>query len=249
MWIESHQELRTHPKVARLASTLGIDRHNTLALLHLFWWWCVDFAPTGDITRFTATEISCGAEWSGDPQTLLDALTETGWIDQTAKRRRVHDWDDFAGKWIRRALAQAKRMREWRNKKSARDAHVMRTKRARLSHVRGDLTVPDLTVPDLTKHDKRVSTPSPSSPTLQAYRGIKGIKTSRRDQSILDRFVERYGESTVIDAIREHEIKIVAAERPLPYLGGILGNGRPVLRKSLTDRAKEIETNLTLRGL
>jgi hypothetical protein len=57
-WIESHQELAHHPKVARLANTLNVHKASALGHLHMFWWWCLSYAEDGDVTDFDAYELA-----------------------------------------------------------------------------------------------------------------------------------------------------------------------------------------------
>jgi hypothetical protein len=50
-WLESHQSLRDHPKARRLARRLdGLPA--SIGHLHALWWWCLDYAPNGDLTRY-----------------------------------------------------------------------------------------------------------------------------------------------------------------------------------------------------
>jgi hypothetical protein len=116
-WIESHQDLAHHPKVARLARALDVSVPAAIGHLHLFWWWCLSYADDGDITEFDAFELAHGAQWRGEPDVFVDAL-EDGWVDGVDGRKEVHDWHEYAGKLVERRRADAERKREARLKKS-----------------------------------------------------------------------------------------------------------------------------------
>ena len=147
-WFPSHQSLARHPKTHRLMARLRTSRHETVGLLNLFWWWCLDYAPDGELTGFTAEEIAIAVEWTGDADALLDALTAAGFIDATDAGLIVHDWDEYGGKILKRKAAHRDRMRESRatyepgtddardDDEAGRDAHVQRTDDARDAHVR-----------------------------------------------------------------------------------------------------------------
>ncbi|MDI3298358.1 MAG: hypothetical protein QJR08_04220 [Bacillota bacterium] len=170
-WIESHQELRKHPKTIKLAKLLGITTAEALGRLHMLWWWAVDYAPDGDLTRFDPVDIAIGMEWEGDPDQLIQALLEcghgdhAGFLERTADGRLlIHDWDDYAGRLIERRAKNAERMRH------KRAAHVDQaeddTGGDRAQDVHGTcaarVRLPNLTKPNLTRPEDL--TPPESSP-------------------------------------------------------------------------------------
>lgn len=114
-WIESHQELAHHPKVARLAHMLDVTVPAALGHLHCLWWWCLSYADDGDLAQFDAFEVAHGAQWDGDPEHFVKCLEECGWLDDGV----VHDWHDYAGKLVERRRADAERKRQARSEKSA----------------------------------------------------------------------------------------------------------------------------------
>jgi hypothetical protein len=96
-WIESHQELRQHWKVQGLALALGVSRATAIGHLHLLWWWAIDYAPNGNLSRFPASIIAQAAEWTGDPGLFADALRANELQDEDGM---IHDWWSYAGKLI-----------------------------------------------------------------------------------------------------------------------------------------------------
>lgn len=111
-WIESHQELRDHPKVRRFARRLGISIPAAIGHLHLLWWWALDYAMDGDLSKYDAADIADAAQWDGDPDEFLAALMEcgvgggAGFVERTeAGELLLHDWWDYAGKLIQQRTA------------------------------------------------------------------------------------------------------------------------------------------------
>ena len=111
-WIESHQALRSHPKTRRLARRCG-GIAAAVGHLHCLWWWCLDYAQDGDLSRFDHEDIAIAAEWPGDPEEFVSILTDCGFLDASGGLV-VHDWYDYAGKLIERRERNAERMRKAR---------------------------------------------------------------------------------------------------------------------------------------
>lgn len=150
-WIESHQELREHPKTKRLCRLLAINRREAVGLLHFLWWWAYDYASDGDLSGFEDDDIADGVDWEGDAGELVRALICAGFIDDD---RRLHDWEDFALRWIERRRANAERMRarrsslEGNDDEKTRAAHVQRTTTARAYATGPNRTKPNRTKPE-----------------------------------------------------------------------------------------------------
>lgn len=144
-WIESHQTLRDHPKTRRLARSVG-SLPAAIGHLHCLWWWCIDYAPDGDLSIFDDADIADAAEWDGDAGQFIEALTDAGFMTPD---RHVHDWYDYAGRLIVRRERNRARMR------AARGDSVQDTCTARAVHVQCtdepvqatcDATQPNLTL-------------------------------------------------------------------------------------------------------
>lgn len=113
-WIESHQELRDHPKTIRLTHLLGVHRMQAIGHLHALWWWCLSYADNGDLARFEYYEIAMAAGWDGDPEAFVKALAEAGWLE--GDLMVVHDWEHYGGKLAERRRADAERKSAARRK-------------------------------------------------------------------------------------------------------------------------------------
>ena len=151
-WLELHIGLRDHPKTARLRRRLGVSLPSVIGYLVLLWAWAIRYAPNGDLSRYDADVIADAAAFEDDPGQFVRALIAAGFLDED---HRIHDWDAYAGRLLDRREANARRMREARERSrsahtgdepdSARPAHATG---ARAAHVQG---LPDLTGPDLNQ--------------------------------------------------------------------------------------------------
>jgi hypothetical protein len=167
-WLESHQELRDHPKTARLRRRLGVNLPQAIGHLHLLWWWALDYADDGDLSAFDPDVIADAGGWEGEAGLFVRALTAAGFLDEDL---RIHDWDDYAGRLVDRRAANAQRMREAREARRRRLLTVgpddVSTEQAgRVVHTddtiagRGglpDTTGPNNTQPDRTGHSQTLS--------------------------------------------------------------------------------------------
>jgi len=98
-----------HPKVAALASALGLSRPAVLGTLELLWHFTARFCPQGDIGKWADDAIEKACDWTGEPGQLVLELVKTGWIDTHKKFRLVvHDWHDHADPTVRKYLTRSK---------------------------------------------------------------------------------------------------------------------------------------------
>jgi hypothetical protein len=105
VWLQSHQELRSHPKTVKAARMLGVSLPTMVGHLHLLWWWALDHAPDGDLSKFDAEDIVMGAQFDGPGTAFVKALQACG-----PKGRHgfltddylLHDWNEYGGKYQRR---------------------------------------------------------------------------------------------------------------------------------------------------
>jgi len=120
-WLKSDQTLARHPKTIRAARLLGISVPTIIGHLHLLWWWCLDYAETGELDGLDAEGIARTAMWEGDPEAFVEALVNAGPGDRPGFLEHsenghlvVHDWDDYAGQLVRRREHNRKYMKEQR---------------------------------------------------------------------------------------------------------------------------------------
>lgn len=162
-WIESHQELATSPKAKALARRLGIGMPQAVGHLHFLWWWAVDHASDGDLSKYDCEIIADAAGWDGDPEAFIAAMCPGtklgGFIDKDDfGNYSLHDWYEYAGRLIEHRQDNVARTQAWRAKKQVRPQAppVMHNEPITNAHVTDTLcvgygaTVPNLTVPNLT---------------------------------------------------------------------------------------------------
>lgn len=124
-WLKSYPTLRDHPKTRKLARRVG-GLPVAIGTLHCLWWWCMDYAPDGDLTKHDHEDIAVACGWEGDSEEIIRHLVECGFLDN-GNNLRVHDWAEWGGKWVTQQVAAAERSAEYYAKKKAADAGTMRS--------------------------------------------------------------------------------------------------------------------------
>ena len=114
-WIKSEQALGQHPKLKLLANELKISIPQAVGHLHLLWWWAVDYAENGDITRYKEF-VPFSAQWEGEPIDFTNALIKHGWIDDIEGKLYIHDWVEYTGALIEIRQKDAERKRQSRQR-------------------------------------------------------------------------------------------------------------------------------------
>lgn len=174
-WIESHQDLRDHPKTVRFRRRLGVPLPTAIGHLHMLWWWALSYADDGDLSQHEDDVIAEACGFEGDASAFVEALVYAGFLDED---RRVHDWDDYAGRLVEKREANAQRMRQARAARRARISgeraeNVQRTSDERAPDVRG---LPDRTQPDRTQPDR---TPTPQPPPATQREGESALPRAK----------------------------------------------------------------------
>lgn len=143
-WLKSHQELSNHPKMKKLARVLGINKVQAIGHLHMLWWWALDFAKDGDLSKYDHFDIADAAEWEADQDIFVNALLESGFLERGSVNKKtcsdenklnekacsdenklsskrgtlyIHDWDEYGGKLIANTQKDTERKRKQRETK------------------------------------------------------------------------------------------------------------------------------------
>jgi hypothetical protein len=90
-----------------------------MGILISLWLWAIDNAPDGKLEDISPRIIARAAQWSGDPELLIEVLKASEWLDecQTEDTLEIHDWDDYAGKLIEQRISERERSRKRRAEK------------------------------------------------------------------------------------------------------------------------------------
>jgi hypothetical protein len=71
----------------------------------MMWHFTAQYAPQGDIGRFTDEQIAEATGWPDEPAHLIAAMVRCGWLDEHPDHRLVvHDWHDHADYAVSRRL-------------------------------------------------------------------------------------------------------------------------------------------------
>jgi hypothetical protein len=122
MWTRVDVGLRDHRKVRKLARQLEIDQAHALGLVVNFWLFALNNWGHGFLD-YDIDEIAHACVWKGDPEPLTDALIDCGFIDLLDNKTnalRIHDWDNYGGKYIKQVERNRDRAAAWREEKKER---------------------------------------------------------------------------------------------------------------------------------
>lgn len=78
----------------------------TAGLLELLWATTAESCKRGNIGRFSNEDIAMAVEFDGDADKFVEALVETGWLDEDDEFRLVvHDWAEHCPNYIKGNIA------------------------------------------------------------------------------------------------------------------------------------------------
>ncbi len=100
-WIACDVTLTREPKTLLLAKAMGWSRKETVGNLLMLWSWCLDFAPDGDLSKFSHDLIAEGLDLPPvDGDRLVEALVKSGWLDEEPYLR-MHEWWSLVGMFLK----------------------------------------------------------------------------------------------------------------------------------------------------
>jgi len=117
MWIESHQSLRNHPKIKKAARLADINEFEMIGRIHCLWWWALDYAPDGEVTKYSSDDIESAVDWNGTPGSFYNALLQCGFnghcglLEDIDGSIFIHDWQEYGGRLLERREINKERMR------------------------------------------------------------------------------------------------------------------------------------------
>lgn len=89
----------THPKTLDLKDRLSTSLPVAVGVLEMLWHMTAQYAPAGDIGRFSNSAIARAVGWDepNDADALIKRLVEARFLDESKEHRLiVHDWPDHA---------------------------------------------------------------------------------------------------------------------------------------------------------
>jgi len=70
----------------------------------MLWHFAAHYAKRGNVGRHPDAAIARAIGWDQDPEVLIEALVESGWLDRCpCHRLRVHDWPEHADQGVERS--------------------------------------------------------------------------------------------------------------------------------------------------
>ncbi len=90
-----------HIKFESLLCQLNLKRWQAVGLLESIWLFAQHHAQDGDLSRFPSPVICSWIGWSDGPETLIDALVSSGWLDRNGEKLSIHDWKDHCPNWLK----------------------------------------------------------------------------------------------------------------------------------------------------
>ena len=125
-WIQVYSNLPTHPKVGRLVDALDLrssvvePEAVAVGILICLWSWACQNAHDGNLSKCSARAIARAARWKKNPDDLVSALKDCGFIDEDMQ---LHNWELYAELYINREDYRReqtrKRVAEYRARKRA----------------------------------------------------------------------------------------------------------------------------------
>lgn len=102
------QDALEHPKTLELADKLGVELPTAVGYLEFLWAFVGKLTPTGAVGKYSNAVIADKARWRGKPAVFVQALIDTGFLDEdTEHRLLVHDWSEHCPNWVRAKLKKA----------------------------------------------------------------------------------------------------------------------------------------------
>ena len=87
----------SHPKMKRLAKILKLRLFGAVGIFEMLLHFTAEYAPAGDIGKFSDDEIAGTCDWFRDSSELVAALVQVGCVDtHPTCRLIVHDWSEHA---------------------------------------------------------------------------------------------------------------------------------------------------------
>jgi len=115
-WIELHDTVFGHRKTRKMARLLDMACVPLSGHLSAIWCWALDKTTDGRIAEHSIADMEEAAEWDGEPGAFIAAMVASGYMDEENGFLILHDWTDYAGRYIEKKTGNAERQRRWRER-------------------------------------------------------------------------------------------------------------------------------------
>lgn len=163
-WIQVYTNLPSHRKTCRLRDALALkSNYEAVGLLICFWSWAAVNAVGGNLSGYSARDISDAAGYKKSPDKFLNALVASGFVDKTEDGFAIHDWEEHAALLMDSNEQQKKntrdRVRRYRERRKGNVESVGNGACNVTSNASNAPTLPNLTLPNqtITKADAFVT--------------------------------------------------------------------------------------------
>lgn len=197
-WQKSDPHLREHPAFRDFCALLDCPPVVAHGLLAGLWAFAFKFAQDGDITRFSARQIATATGWEGNPDKLLEALEEAGFVEQTNRTNRtksLHDWYEWGGALFAERTYHSRR--RW-NQRHAKDVDMQEevsqrvaATNTRVTQCRSDTVRQSATVAPEERREEEIKPLKPLT-LLPSPRGDGGRETKHRQKQFDEVFWPDY---------------------------------------------------------
>lgn len=160
-WIAVHEQV-DGAKLRQLKKAIGCSKLEALGILVKLWLWGLDNADRDGELK-SADRVDIAEVFAFDlskkitPDTVVDALIKTGWIDVDGDRLFLHDWTDWQDQWYKaldkREKDKMRKRTEAEKKRAEKQEKIFDNSKEEQATIRGNST-------------ENLSQPSPSPSPL-----------------------------------------------------------------------------------
>lgn len=98
----------SHPKMTRFMHRLKLRRWGAVGLIESLLHFTQQFAPNGDLTKYSPEELAEALGWAREPELLFEALVHCKWLDLKDGKTLVHDWSQHCDRYVHNKMARAR---------------------------------------------------------------------------------------------------------------------------------------------
>lgn len=205
-WISVHEQVMGG-KLRNLAKEIGCSQNEALGLLIRLWLWGISNASkegyiVGAEKADVADVLNIGIDKRYDPETVVEAMVETGWID-IEDGLYIHDWEEWQEQWYKAVGLREKdaaRKREERKKSRTHtepDRQAMRRTEPETSIVPAGREAPE--------HKQEKATPE-RTPAFEEFWSVYPRKEGKGEayKKYQARLKDGYSEATLLEAANNY---------------------------------------------